>query len=128
MKTKVKFLIEKPEDNYSGEVFAFFPDDNYTNFSTDTKTCYAHTGQHSACHIDYAGECKEATPEQYNDLKNELTGIGYKLEILTGDKLPGITLYRKFLNIASLRFNITIDKCRDKYGMFTVNQWEHLLN
>lgn len=44
------------------------------------------------------------------------------------DKLPPISLYSKYLNVASLRFNLTLDECRDKYGLFTVNQWEELFN
>ena len=44
------------------------------------------------------------------------------------DKLPTTSLYSKYLNIASLRFNMTLDECRNKYGLFTVNQWEELFN
>lgn len=74
---QVKFLIEKDGE----DVFAYFP---YEPFDTegDFNTCYAHIVQHSACHPDYAKECKEATPEQYKDLKEELESIGYVLEIL----------------------------------------------
>ena len=43
------------------------------------------------------------------------------------DLLPPIALYRKYLNIASLRFNITMDEARDKYGRYTTGQWEKLL-
>ena len=42
------------------------------------------------------------------------------------DKLPPIELYRKYLNIASIRFNLTIDQCRDKYGIYTIAQWDEL--
>ena len=42
-------------------------------------------------------------------------------------KLPNISLYSKYLNIASLRFNLSMDECRSKYGLFTINQWESLL-
>lgn len=69
--TKVKFLIEKDGE----DVFAYFPEiihnDNF-------KTCYAHIGQHSACHADYAKECKEANYNQYMGLLKELIGQGYK--------------------------------------------------
>jgi hypothetical protein len=44
------------------------------------RTCYSHIGQHSACHPDYAKECKEAT--DYQELKEELESIGYSLNIL----------------------------------------------
>ena len=41
------------------------------------------------------------------------------------NKLPSATLYSKYLNIASLRFNISLDECRDKFGLFTIQQWEN---
>lgn len=44
------------------------------------------------------------------------------------DTLPPITLYRKYLQIASIRFNLTLDQCRDKYGLFTERQWLELFN
>jgi hypothetical protein len=87
-KTKVQFLIEKDYDENDKEtfvenhVFAYFPDDVYNH--DNRRTCYAHIGQHSGCHPKYAKECKEATPEQYNDLKIELEGLGYSLEIVGG--------------------------------------------
>ena len=42
-------------------------------------------------------------------------------------KLPTCLTYSKYLNIASLRFNLSIDECRDRYGLFTIEQWESLL-
>jgi len=44
------------------------------------------------------------------------------------DTLPPITLYRKYLQIASIRFNLTLDECRNKYGLFTERQWLKLFN
>ena len=44
------------------------------------------------------------------------------------DKLPPILLYSKYLQIASLRFNLGIDKCRDKFGLYTKGQWLRLFN
>lgn len=93
-KTNVRFLIEKSEGNLPCNVFAFFPNENYYSKDNigyggvtkenwqDMKTCYAHIGQHSSCHINYAKECKDATPTQYNDLKNELQGLGYNLTVI----------------------------------------------
>ena len=75
---QVKFLIEKPEGNLPCDVFAFFPDQQYTHLDKNLFTCYAHIGQHSSCHIDYANECKEANYNQYSDLLKELIGQGYK--------------------------------------------------
>jgi len=75
--TKVKFLIEKPEGDLPCNVFAFFPEMKHNDFETNLFTCYAHLGQHSACHLDYANECKEANYNEYSDLLKELIGQGY---------------------------------------------------
>lgn len=81
-KTKVLFLIERDKDTEAtGIVFAYFPDNTY-NAKDRTNFSYAHIGQHSACHPDYAKECSKATPEQYKDLKKELESIGYNLDVL----------------------------------------------
>ena len=49
--------------------------------------------------------------------------------ILQSNFLPSIETYRKLLNIASIRYNMTIDQCRDKFGLFTEKQWsEYLTN
>jgi hypothetical protein len=64
-----------------GDVMAYFPLEDY-----DTegfyKVCYAHIGQHSACHPEYVLELTPAEPEQYAELKKELESIGYKLQVL----------------------------------------------
>ena len=78
-KTIVVFLIEKK----SNDVFAFFPKEDYYHYSSNTKTCYAHIGQHSACSMEYAKECKLATKNEYKDLQKELESIGYNLDIQT---------------------------------------------
>ena len=85
--TQVKFLIEKPEGNLPCNVFAFFPDERYNYIEPDIYTSYAHIGQHSACHIDYANECKEAPEDEYTPLLNELIQIGYKDLIITNGVL-----------------------------------------
>jgi len=73
--TRVKFYIIK------GEVLAYFPDIDGEN--KGNKTCYAHIGQHSACHPDYLKKGRLAHPDEYNDLLNELRGQGYDdLQIL----------------------------------------------
>ncbi len=76
--TAVKFLIEKPEGNLPCNVFAFFPNEKYNSIEPNVFTSYAHIGQHSACHIDYANECKEAQYNEFSDLLKELIGQGYK--------------------------------------------------
>lgn len=83
--TDVLFLIEKPEGDLPCNVFAFMPKDKWNNCEEGIFTSYAHLGQHSGCHIDYANECKEATSIEYADLKKELESIGYNINILNKD-------------------------------------------
>ena len=87
-KNRVQFLVhEIPGEihgekcTYESDVFAYFPDENYDP-RRGLKSCYAHVGQHSSCHPDYAKESRPATPAEYADLKAELESIGYSLEIL----------------------------------------------
>ncbi len=82
-KTKVKFLFHEGNQDIliGADVFAFFPEEKY-NGGNVMFTSYEHIGQHSACHIDYANECRPATPEEYKDLKSELESLGYNLEIV----------------------------------------------
>lgn len=42
-------------------------------------------------------------------------------------KLPPCHLYGRFLEIAQEKLNISIDEARNKYGLYTVGQWESLL-
>lgn len=44
------------------------------------------------------------------------------------NNLPPITLYIKYLQIASIRFNLTLDECRSKFGLYTEGQWLKLFN
>ena len=93
-KTAVLFLKGEPIGELYSEVIAYFPNENYYSKASigykgvtdenwqDMKMSYAHIGQHSSCHIEYANECKQATKEQYNDLAKELESIGYNLNIL----------------------------------------------
>jgi hypothetical protein len=87
-KTKVKFLVNEREGE-PVDLFAYFPAEYWANFSHLTKTCYSHIGQHSACSTEYANESREATPEEYADLKAELESIGYDLQIMNS-KRPAI--------------------------------------
>jgi len=72
--TKVKFYLEKDSVN---EVFAFFTNEKYNSIENGVFMSYSHLGQHSGCHIDYVKECKEAAPNQYAELLDELAMIGY---------------------------------------------------
>jgi len=78
--TKVMFLVNErdPEDP---DLFAYFPEEIHNG---EYRTAYSHIGQHSSAHPDYAKESREASPEEYANLKAELEGIGYDLEILNG--------------------------------------------
>jgi hypothetical protein len=77
--TKVQFLVNDVSGD--GELFAYFPEEQYND---KYKSGYSHVGQHSAVHPKYAEESREATPEEYADLKAELESIGYNLEVLNG--------------------------------------------
>lgn len=41
--------------------------------------------------------------------------------------LPTCQLYSRFLEIAEETLHITKDQAREKYGQYTVQQWEQLL-
>lgn len=77
-KTKVQFFI----NNFDGvnDLFAFFPEEvadiggNFMSYST--------AGEHSSCCSDYVKESRKATKKEYQDLFNELTNIGYNLELI----------------------------------------------
>lgn len=75
-KTKVQFLFNVRMN----ELFAYFPEEDYNN--EGLKMCYVHVGQHCGCHPDYAKESREATKNEYKDLKIELENLGYILEIV----------------------------------------------
>jgi hypothetical protein len=80
--TQVKFLYERD----SNDVFACFP--NIPHDNSGMLTCYAHIGQHSACHKDYAKECKEAPINEYWDLLEELISQGYNdLQIMNSHEI-----------------------------------------
>ena len=85
MKTRVKFLAnERGNPDFGPDIFAFFPDEPYNElvYGDTILTSYSRIGQHSACHIDYANESREATLEEYISLKEELESIGYKLNVI----------------------------------------------
>ena len=83
-KTKVQFLVNETNPDFANDVFAYFPEEYHNEeiYGKDMATCYAHVGQHSACHIDYAKESRKATEQEYNALKTELESIGYNLQII----------------------------------------------
>lgn len=50
------------------------------------------------------------------------------METLDLTKLPPIETYSKYLNIASIRFSLSIDECRNRFGLYTTDQWLNLFN
>ena len=79
--TKVMFLVNE-RDPKDPDLFAYFPDEIHNG---EYRTAYSHIGQHSAAHPDYAKESRQASPEEYADLKAELENqVGYNLEVLNG--------------------------------------------
>lgn len=65
------------------EVIAIFPNNLYSEVLYGNKVvdCYMHIGQHSSCDIEFAKGLKDASFEQYKDLKIELEEIGYNLDM-----------------------------------------------
>ena len=78
--TEVIFRKER-RGKHKGEVTAVFPYllDNYEN---GTMMCYAHTGQHSGCHLNWYLNTIPASPEEYKELYDELTRMGYNLKVI----------------------------------------------
>jgi hypothetical protein len=75
MKTKVVFRKYK-----EGDILALFPDE----IADPLGNClsYQHVGQHGAATYEYCIEqTKPAKPEEYQELKRELEGRGYDLEV-----------------------------------------------
>ena len=97
-KTKVIFRTFK-----DGEVIAIFPEENGTN-APWTCSSYMHIGQHSSCNpCALIKDTRLSTPEEYNDLKNELEKIvGYNLEVIKRN-------HNKF-------FHIRLEKLENQYA------------
>ena len=65
---------------HNNSVLAVFPD--VIENRHGNMCCYSHVGQHSSCSPGYLKKCKPAEPDEYQDLKRELEGIGYTLKIV----------------------------------------------
>lgn len=76
-KTKVRFYVEK-----EGSILAVFPYERYNDANPQLRVCYAHVGQHSSASKGYYSRLPKASKEQYKPLSDELTSLGYELEIL----------------------------------------------
>ncbi len=44
------------------------------------------------------------------------------------ESLPSSHLYSRFLEIAEEKLSISKDEARNRYGLYTVKEWESLLN
>lgn len=42
--------------------------------------------------------------------------------------LPPTSIYIQYLSTASARFNLSMNECRDKFGLYTEKQWLDLLS
>lgn len=71
--TKVKFV------KFKGEIVALFPE-CVNRHNKNMIMSYAHLGQHSEASRSLL-KCKKATLKECADLLNELTKIGYNLEV-----------------------------------------------
>jgi hypothetical protein len=66
---------------WENEVIAIIPEEVGDN-DPSTCLCYMHIGQHGSCDPDgLMAESRPATPEEYKDLYEEMTSIGYDIKI-----------------------------------------------
>lgn len=126
VKIDVLFLMQKPEGNLPCNVFAYFPNENYYSEGNigyggvtaenwqDMKTCYAHIGQHSSCHVDYAKKCRQAYYKEYMNLLQELYNIGYDCNILNDHEFE---FHRE-----PTEYEIKFGHGATHYRMFTASQ------
>lgn len=78
----VLFRKSKNPNTNSFEIVAFFPETYKTKYvNYGNMMSYAHIGQHSEAHISYYRTTKKATPEEYNDLLNEIKSVYHDCEI-----------------------------------------------
>ena len=59
---------------------------------------------------------------------NKMLDVTFKHYNQHQDKLPSCHLYKRFLEITEEKLGITKDQARDKYGLYSVAEWEKLLN
>lgn len=61
--------------------------------------------------------------EKHNKMLNETFEFYYNNQ----KSLPPCNMYKRFLDIAVEKFNITKDEARNKYGQYTIGEWETML-
>jgi hypothetical protein len=81
--TVIKFYFNEREQ----DLFALFV---HSDEGRGHKLCYSHIGQHCGCCIEYVNESRPATKEEYKDLLEELTSIGY--DVLIPQKSDAVDL------------------------------------
>lgn len=82
--TNVIFKREPNEYTDEVDILAVFPDEIEQAGDEGRVLVYSHVGQHSYASPFYIEELEDATPEEYEDLKEELEGQGYQLNVLNG--------------------------------------------
>lgn len=76
MKTKVVFRAFT-----DGDIIAIFPDENVNAYGE--LLSYMHNGQHGAADRRIVRKTTKATEKQYKPLFDELTAIGYDLQVVS---------------------------------------------
>jgi len=76
-------------------VIAFFAPTYYVGYGLEF-LCYEHVGQHGGYSMEYARSCKVAKPDEYKDLFDELTDIGYNLVVV---KLSTLKNYSEHVSL-----------------------------
>ena len=81
----VRFMVHErkdPDDLFINicdkDVYAYFP---FSDEGSGRKTCYSHIGQHSTCTVGYIFNSRVAKIEEYNDLYEEMSKMGFDLRI-----------------------------------------------
>lgn len=77
----VLFRVSKDDRD---DVFALFPEVLSTMDDPSQCLCFQHVGQHNSAHLaDCIRTSRAARPAEYHDLKQELEGRGYKLNVVS---------------------------------------------
>jgi arabinogalactan endo-1,4-beta-galactosidase len=83
-KSLTPVIFRKFNKRDSGEVVALFPNAyDHIKPRRDTVLSYMHVGQHAdASYYSMIHISKPANPDEYKDLAEELTRIGYNLKVI----------------------------------------------
>lgn len=77
-------IFKREPNEYTDEtdILAVFPDIIEQPGDEGRILTYSHVGQHGYASLEYVEELEDATPEEYEPLKEELEGQGYVLNVL----------------------------------------------